>query len=104
MAGKFEVYKDARSKFRFRLKSGNGQIIAVGEAYESMPACLAGIEAIRAAAPSATVADMTMAGSQVKAGAGASAGNGAGTSTKHSAGASMKAGAGAGSAAKGSIH
>ena len=35
MAGKFELYKDAKGKFRFRLKAGNGEIIAVGEAYDS---------------------------------------------------------------------
>ena len=70
MAGKFEVYKDARGKHRFRLKAGNGQIVAVGEAYESMAACMGGIESIRATAPSAPVVDMT-AGMPAKAGAGA---------------------------------
>ena len=35
MAGKFELYKDAKGEFRFRLKARNGEIIAVGEAYES---------------------------------------------------------------------
>jgi uncharacterized protein YegP (UPF0339 family) len=38
MAGKFELYKDAKGKFRFRLKAGKGEIIAVGEAYDSRPA------------------------------------------------------------------
>jgi uncharacterized protein YegP (UPF0339 family) len=69
MAGKFEVYKDARGKHRFRLKAGNGQIIAVGEAYESMAACLNGIESIRTNAPSATMVDMTAAGAPKPAGA-----------------------------------
>ena len=59
MAGKFEVYKDVQGKHRFRLKAGNGQIIAVGEAYESMAACLNGIESIRMNAPAATMVDMT---------------------------------------------
>ena len=35
MAGKFEIYADKGGTFRFRLKAGNGEIIAVGEAYES---------------------------------------------------------------------
>ena len=35
MAVKFELYKDAKGKYRFRLKASNGEIIAVGEAYES---------------------------------------------------------------------
>ncbi len=92
MAGKFEVYKDARGKYRFRLKSGNGQIIAVGEAYESMASCLAGIESIRGTAHTATVADMTAMSTSTKASMGA----------KSSAGA--KAGAGAGAGAKGVMH
>ncbi len=47
MAGKFEVYKDKGSKFRFRLKAGNGQIILTGEAYNAKPACLEGIESVK---------------------------------------------------------
>lgn len=47
MAGKFEIYKDKANKFRFRLKAGNGEVIAVGEAYESKAGCLSGIESVR---------------------------------------------------------
>ena len=68
MAGKFEVYKDVQGKHRFRLKAGNGQIIAVGEAYESMAACLNGIESIRMNAPSATMVDMTADAPSTKSG------------------------------------
>ena len=35
MAGKFEITKDKAGKYRFRLKAGNGEIIAVSEAYET---------------------------------------------------------------------
>lgn len=66
MAGKFEVYLDARGKHRFRLKAGNGQIIAVGESYESMAACLNGIESIRKNAPDATLNDLTSQGPNMK--------------------------------------
>jgi uncharacterized protein YegP (UPF0339 family) len=59
MAGKFEVYTDKAGKFRFRLKAGNGQVIAVGEAYESKKACLNGIESIRRNAPDAKLIDQT---------------------------------------------
>lgn len=59
MAGKFEVYTDKAGKFRFRLKAGNGQVIASGEAYESKKACLNGIESIRKNAPDATLVDQT---------------------------------------------
>lgn len=58
MAGKFEIYKDKSNKFRFRLKAGNGEVIAVGEAYESKAGCLNGIESIRKNAPDATVVEI----------------------------------------------
>ena len=59
MAGKFEVYQDKRGEFRFRLKAGNGQVIASGEGYRSKKACLNGIESIRKNAPDAKLDDQT---------------------------------------------
>lgn len=59
MAGKFELYKDSGGKFRFRLKASNGQVIAVGEAYESKAAAMGGIESVKKNAGSATVDDQT---------------------------------------------
>ncbi len=59
MAGKFELYKDAAGKFRFRLKASNGQIIATGEAYESRASALKGIESVRNNAGAATLEDQT---------------------------------------------
>ena len=50
---KFEIYKDKAGEFRFRLKAGNGQIIAVGEGYKAKASCLNGIESIRKNAPDA---------------------------------------------------
>ncbi|MGN1159999.1 MAG: YegP family protein [Lachnospiraceae bacterium] len=50
---KFEVYKDKTGEFRFRLKAGNGQIIAVGEGYKAKASCLNGIESIKKNAPDA---------------------------------------------------
>ncbi|MFF7244310.1 YegP family protein [Embleya sp. NPDC008237] len=55
MAGKFEVYTDKNGKFRFRLKAGNGEIIATGEAYESKAACLKGVESVQTNAADAKV-------------------------------------------------
>ena len=52
---KFEVYADKAGKTRFRLKAKNGQIIAVGEAYESLKACLAGIASVKKNAVGAKV-------------------------------------------------
>ena len=59
MAGKFEVYKDAAGKFRFRLKASNGQVIATGEAYESRAAVLKGVASVQKNAPDAKVDDQT---------------------------------------------
>ena len=59
MAGKFELYKDAKGKFRFRLKASNGQIIAVGEAYDSKAAAQNGIASVQKNTPDATVVDLT---------------------------------------------
>ena len=58
MAGKFEVYKDKSKKFRFRLKAGNGEIIASSEAYESKAGCMKGIESVRKNAPKAKLVEL----------------------------------------------
>jgi uncharacterized protein len=57
VAGKFEVYEDKAGKFRFRLKAGNGEIVAVGEAYETKAAAKAGCEAVQRAAVGATIVE-----------------------------------------------
>ncbi len=44
---KFQMYKDAAGKFRFRLRADNSRIIAVGEAYEQYASCLNGIKSIQ---------------------------------------------------------
>ncbi len=53
----FECYKDAKGKFRFRLKAGNGEIIAVSEAYNSKDGCTNGIESVKKNAPIAKVVE-----------------------------------------------
>ena len=57
MAGKFEVYEDKAGKFRFRLKAGNGEIVAVGEAYDTMAAAKEGCAAVQRAADGANVVE-----------------------------------------------
>jgi hypothetical protein len=59
MAGKFELYNDSAGQFRFRLKAGNGEIIATGEAYASKNGALNGIDSIRRNAPDAALDDQT---------------------------------------------
>lgn len=58
MAGKFEYYKDKKGKYRFRLKAGNGEIIATSEAYESKSGCLNGIESVRKNASDAELVEV----------------------------------------------
>lgn len=57
MAAKFEVYEDKSGQFRFRLKAGNGEVVATGEAYSSRSAAHDGCEAVRRAAAAAEVVD-----------------------------------------------
>ena len=33
MAGKFEIYRDAKGEYRFRFRAYNGQIVATGGSY-----------------------------------------------------------------------
>lgn len=54
---KFEVYTDKAGKTRFRLKATNGQIIAVGEAYETQKACLAGVASVQKNAVDAKIVE-----------------------------------------------
>ena len=44
---KFEIYKDKRGEFRFRLKASNGQSILASEGYAAKSGCTNGIESVR---------------------------------------------------------
>jgi uncharacterized protein YegP (UPF0339 family) len=58
MAAKFEVYTDSGGQFRWRLKSGNGQVIATaGESYTTKASAENGIAAVKRDAPGAPVTD-----------------------------------------------
>ncbi|MFK0402048.1 YegP family protein [Microbacterium sp. NPDC090225] len=58
MAGKFELYTDRSGEYRFRLKAGNGQVIATSEGYSSKSAAENGIESVRTNAPDAEVVEV----------------------------------------------
>lgn len=47
MAGKFELYKDKKGEFRFRLKSGNGENILASEGYKAKASAKNGIESVK---------------------------------------------------------
>jgi len=57
MAGKFELYTDKSGEYRFRLKAGNGEVIATSEGYSSKSAALGGIESVRRNASDAEVVE-----------------------------------------------
>ena len=59
MAAKFEIFKDSKEEYRFRLKAPNGEIIATSEGYTTKDNCKKGIEAVRKYAPIAEVEDLT---------------------------------------------
>lgn len=44
---KYEMFQDKAGKYRFRLKSTNGQVIAISEGYTAKAGCLRGIESVR---------------------------------------------------------
>lgn len=52
---RFELFQDKSGDHRFRLRSRNGAIIAVSEAYSSRAACENGIESVRTNAPEAMI-------------------------------------------------
>jgi uncharacterized protein len=60
MAGKFELYQDKSGEYRFRLKAGNGEIIATSsESYKTKASALNGIDSIKRNAAEANVDDQT---------------------------------------------
>jgi uncharacterized protein YegP (UPF0339 family) len=58
VAAKFEIFVDRQKRYRFRLKATNGEIIAVGEAYETKASCLKGIKSIQKNAPIAEIVEL----------------------------------------------
>ncbi|MDD4984908.1 MAG: YegP family protein [Dehalococcoidales bacterium] len=56
MAAKFELYKDAKGEFRWRLVASNGQTIANGgEGYKTKASAMNGIESVKKNAPVAPI-------------------------------------------------
>jgi uncharacterized protein YegP (UPF0339 family) len=58
MAAKFQIYKDKKGEFRWKLIASNGQMIAnSGEGYTSKDNAKNGIESVKKDAPSAAIED-----------------------------------------------
>ncbi len=47
MAGKFEIFKDKKGEFRFRMKASNGEIILASEGYKAKRSCKNGIDCVK---------------------------------------------------------
>ena len=56
---KFEVYKDKKGEFRFRLKAKNGQIIVTSEGYKTLASAKKGIASVKKNSADAPVDDLT---------------------------------------------
>ncbi len=53
MPGKFEIFKDKRGEFRFRLKATNGEVILASEGYKAKTGAKNGIASVQKNAASA---------------------------------------------------
>ncbi|UJP08997.1 YegP family protein [Microbacterium sp. KUDC0406] len=58
MAGRFELYTGKSGDWRFRLKAGNGEVIATGQGYSSKASALNGIDSVRRNAADAEVVEV----------------------------------------------
>ena len=58
MAGKFEVFVDGESNFRFRLTAPDGTVMAVSAVFSDKLAAVAGIAAVRECAGMGLVTDL----------------------------------------------
>lgn len=47
MSGKFELFRDKRGEYRFRLKAGNGEILLASDAYKEKSGALNGIASVQ---------------------------------------------------------
>lgn len=54
---KFEVYESANG-YRWRLKAGNGEVVATGEEYASKDGAVRGCEAVARAAAEADIVEV----------------------------------------------
>jgi uncharacterized protein len=61
--GKFELYKDLREYYRFRLISESGELVLSGEGYTQKVSALDAVVSIMRSASEAEVIDLTLTGS-----------------------------------------
>ena len=63
--GKF-IIREKKEKYSFRLKAGNGEVIATSQLYKSLQTCKAGIASVAQNAPIAALEDQTVEGFQTQ--------------------------------------
>ena len=63
--GKF-IIREKNEKYSFRLKAGNGEVIATSQLYKSLQNCKAGIASVAQNAPIAALEDQTVEGFQTQ--------------------------------------
>ncbi len=63
--GKFEIYKDRKGEYRWRLLANNNQVIATGEGYASKAGCKNGIASVKKNAPKAKIDDQAQLNSRI---------------------------------------
>ena len=56
---KYQIFRDARGHYRFRLTAPNSEVIATSEAYTTKQGCRRGIRAVQENAGEAAVEDLT---------------------------------------------
>jgi hypothetical protein len=59
---KYQIFRDARGHYRFRLTAPNSEVIAVSEAYTTKQGCRRGIRTVQDNAAAADVEDLTESG------------------------------------------
>ena len=60
MAGKFEIVVSDKGTYGFKLKAGNGEVIAVSQQYASSASCKKGIDSVKRNAVAAKLEDQTV--------------------------------------------
>ena len=56
---KFEMFRDRKGEYRFRLKAPNGERVAASEGYKGKTSCRNGIESFAKSALKAEIVDLT---------------------------------------------
>lgn len=60
MSGRFELYRDVRERFRFRLKADDGAIILTSDGFDQKAMALDAIVSVMKSAQEATIVDLTL--------------------------------------------